>query len=714
MLNAYSKPTTKTADTEGHPMKLSVLTYNTLFAGRDGGVERRARAQIDLINDLRPDVFLMQEAKGFDANGGVWLYALERQIGMRGFLAVAPRTGQNVAIFIREPLRPLGFEADGAHFHHALATLKVALPDSDTPITFISAHLCPNGPEMRRREAAFLAVHAAPDTLTLITGDFNSASPHDPEPADWSALPAHHRARYLAEDLCGIDHSVLARLEAAGWVDLGHRLDAAKVPTVPTAAFAGTEFATMRCDYLLASQDLAGKAKSYQVIRNAVTDAASDHYPVLRHSSLTMSKTEEGAFAAPENGMPKGWLNRTVVGAGITSALGDFCYETTTVILPGFLAALGIPAAALGIIEGIADAVAAFTKMVSGYIADKLGHRKLLVLVGYGLTPVGQALIALALGWPLLLLGRIVSWFGKGLRGPLRDAIVIQAVTPETRGRAFGFHRAADTVGAVAGPLLGVALLGWAQGLHWDGVAGPFRLVLWFSVIPGALAVLAFLTLVKDPQHSPNPALKFFGSLRGLPSRFKRYLGAVGIFGIGDFSHSLLILAATTLLTPSLGVVQAAQVAGLLYVWRNIVQVAVSFPVGVAADRIGHLPVLIAGYVLGVLTAVMTALAFWFAVDSIVLLAGIFSVAGLYVAVQEALESTVTAEMVQAETLAISYGALGTVNGVAKFVSSATVGVVWTVVSPTLGFVLAAALMATGTLALSRQNRDESQCNRRY
>nr|MBL8454724.1 MFS transporter [Zoogloeaceae bacterium] len=405
-------------------------------------------------------------------------------------------------------------------------------------------------------------------------------------------------------------------------------------------------------------------------------------------------------------GSTNGWLNRTVAGVGITSALGDFCYETTTVILPGFLAVLGIPAAALGLIEGIADAVAAFTKMVSGYIADKLGHRKLLVLVGYGLTPLGQALIALAAGWPLLLLGRIVSWFGKGLRGPLRDAIVIQAVSPQTRGRAFGFHRAADTVGAVLGPLLGVALLAWAQDLHWDGEAGPFRLVLWLSVIPGVLAVLAFLTLVKDPGHSPNPALKFLGSLRGLPSRFKRYLGAVGVFGTGDFSHSLLILAATTLLTPSLGVVQAAQIAGLLYVWRNVVQLAASYPVGVVADRVGHLPVLIVGYALGVLTAVLTALAFWSGVDSVPLLAGIFFIAGLYVAVQEALEPTVTAGMVDPGTLAMSYGALGTVNGTAKFVSSAMVGVVWTAVSPVLGFGLAAVLMATGTLKLLRLRRN--------
>ena len=399
---------------------------------------------------------------------------------------------------------------------------------------------------------------------------------------------------------------------------------------------------------------------------------------------------------------PKGWLNRTVLGAGVTSALGDFCYETTTVILPGFLAVLGVPAAALGIIEGVADAVASFTKMIAGYIADKFGHRKLLVLVGYGLTPVGQALIALALGWPLILLGRIVSWFGKGLRSPLRDAIMVQAITPETRGRAFGFHRATDTIGAVVGPLLGVALLGWAQGLSWENAAGPFRLVFWMTLIPGLLAVVTFLTLVRDPEHSPNPALQLISTLRGLPTRFKRYLVAVGIFGMGDFSHSLLILAATQLLTPSMGVVRAAQVAGVLYVWRNIVEVVVSYPIGVAADRYGHRAILVLGYFMGVMTALLTALAFALNADRIVILAAIFFVAGLYVAVQEALESTVTAEMVSQDTLATSYGALGTVNGTAKFVSSSAVGVLWSAGSPTFGFGIAAAMMVLGTLALVR------------
>lgn len=406
----------------------------------------------------------------------------------------------------------------------------------------------------------------------------------------------------------------------------------------------------------------------------------------------------------PTSSTPR-WLNRTVGGAGLTSAFGDFCYETTTVILPGFLAVLGIPAGMLGVIEGLADAIAAFTKMASGYVADKLGHRKALVLAGYALTPAGQLLIGLASGWPLILAGRALSWFGKGLRGPLRDAIVIQAVSADARGRAFGFHRAMDAVGAVAGPLLGVALLGWAQALHPDDAAGPFRLVFWLSMIPGVLAVLAFLTLVRDPEHSPNPALKFAGAIRGLPARFLRYLRAVGVFGIGDFSHALLVLAATQLLTPTLGVVRAAQVAGLLYVGRNAVQLLVSYPVGALADRFGARTVLLAGYAMGVATALLLALAFAAGVDSVALLAGVFVAAGVYAAAQDALESTVTAGMVGRDTLALGIGMLGTVNGTARFVSSAAVGLVWSAWSPVAAFGAAALAMAAGTWLLARLGR---------
>lgn len=420
-------------------------------------------------------------------------------------------------------------------------------------------------------------------------------------------------------------------------------------------------------------------------------------------STLTMKIAEPKAkqITAAESG----WLNSTVAGTGLTSALGDFCYETTTVILPGFLAVLGVPAAALGVIEGIADAVSSFTQMVAGYMADKFGHRKALVLLGYGLTPVGQVLIALSLGWPLVLVGRMVSWFGKGLRGPLRDAIIVQAITPETRGRAFGFHRAMDTIGAVLGPLLGVALLGWAQGLTGETPDGPFRFVFWLTLVPGTMAVLAFMILVRDPEQSPNPELKFFSTLRNLPARFKRYLMAVGIFGLGDFSHSLLILAATQILTPSMGVVEAAQVAGLLYVWRNVVQLSVSYPIGALADWYGHRTVLTLGYIFGVLTAALTASVFALGGGNIPILALVFTLAGVYVAAQEALEPTVTATMVGSEALATSYGTLGTVNGATKFVSSTLVGVLWSGVSPILGFGVAAALMTTGTIALLTTRR---------
>lgn len=396
------------------------------------------------------------------------------------------------------------------------------------------------------------------------------------------------------------------------------------------------------------------------------------------------------------------WLNRTVLGAGITSALGDFCYETTNAILPGFFAVLGIPAAALGAVEGIADAISSFTKIGAGYFADRLGHRKALVVIGYALTPLGQTAIALAIGWPMILLGRAVGWFGKGIRGPLRDAIVAEAITPETRGRAFGFHRAADTLGAVVGPLLGVALLSYAQSLRLDDPSQAFRLVLWLAIVPGVLSMLSFALLVKDDESRPNPALRFWATVGRFPADFRRYLAAVGIFGIGDFSHALLILAATDLLTPGMGVLRAAQIAASLYIARNVVQTIASYPVGVAADRIGHRGVLLLGYALGVVVAALMVLAFALRVESVWLLGGVFSLAGLYVAVQEALEPSLTAGLVPEDVRGVAYGCLGSVNGVGKFVSSAAVGFVWTAVSPVAGFGLAAVLMAIGTIALAR------------
>lgn len=389
-----------------------------------------------------------------------------------------------------------------------------------------------------------------------------------------------------------------------------------------------------------------------------------------------------------------------MLGAGLTSAFGDFSYETTNVILPGFLAVLGVPAALLGTIEGIADATASFTKLGAGYISDRLGIRKPLVVTGYLLTPIGQALIALASGWPLILAGRMASWFGKGLRGPLRDAIVAESITPQTRGRAFGFHRALDTVGAIFGPLLGIWILSWGRVWFPNHPATAFRLVLWCTLIPGVLSALCFAFLVVDDRRQPNPHLQFGKALRSLPARFRSYLGAIGVFGAGDFSHSLLILAATQLLAPTRGTLVAAELAGMLYVLRNIVQTLGAFPIGILADHWGHGRMLRAGYVLGTVTALITAAAFLWNWTSLPFLAAIFVIAGLYVAIQEALEPALTAEFVEPSIRGVAFGALGVVNGVGKLISSVAVGLVWTTVSPAAAFGLAAVMMSIGTLWL--------------
>lgn len=154
-----------------------------------------------------------------------------------------------------------------------------------------------------------------------------------------------------------------------------------------------------------------------------------------------------------------------------------------------------------------------------------------------------------------------------------------------------------------------------------------------------------------------------------------------------------------------MGIVKAAQMAGLFYVLRNVVQVGTSYPIGVLADRFGSMPVLIPGYALETLTAILTPFAFLFGFGSVVFPAGIFCLAGLYMAVQEALKASVTADLVQPNQLGMSYGALGTVNGSAKFVSSTMVGVLWSVFSPVVGFGLASLLLAVGTLLLLRQRR---------
>src|SRR5580704_14230144 len=195
--------------------------------------------------------------------------------------------------------------------------------------------------------------------------------------------------------------------------------------------------------------------------------------------------------------MPK-WLTRNVWGMTITSLLSDACYEMVLAVLPGFLPVIGVAAAALGWIEGASDAFSSFLKLFAGWYSDKLGRRKWMIVLGYLFTGTGLSIFSAAVTWIPILLGRVVSWFGKGIRGSLRDAMLSESVDPEFRGRAFGFHRAGDTVGAIIGPLTGVALLSFLPATTPDL---PFRRIFQLSLIPGLCAPLVFALVVRETQR---------------------------------------------------------------------------------------------------------------------------------------------------------------------------------------------------------------------
>jgi MFS family permease len=394
------------------------------------------------------------------------------------------------------------------------------------------------------------------------------------------------------------------------------------------------------------------------------------------------------------------WLNRNVIGMGVTSLLADAGYEMANAVLPSFLAVIGVSAAALGTIEGIADAMSSFVKLGVGWFSDRIGHRKPITVVGYFLTGVAKSLFAFAYGWPLILAGRLIGWFGKGIRGPLRDALLTESVPAEARGKAFGFHRAGDTMGAVIGPLIGVALLAWMQP-HATDSSQPFRTIFLLTLIPGLGSGLAMALMVRETVRRPTQA-KFWAAVRSLPKPFIRFLTGVGLFGMGDFAHTLMILAATQLLTPTHSFTRAAEIAAFLYVVHNVVYAGASYPIGALSDKIGRRGLLALGYVAGALTAAGLAAAFFKDWASPEYLALLFALGGVYVAAEDALEGAMTADLITAETRGTAFGVTAAVNGVGDFVASTLTGVLWTAISPAVAFACAGILMLAGAVVVYR------------
>jgi len=372
---------------------------------------------------------------------------------------------------------------------------------------------------------------------------------------------------------------------------------------------------------------------------------------------------------------------------GLASLFSDAGHEAATAVLPLFLASIGGSAASLGLIEGVADALSTGAKLLSGWFSDGLEHRKPVGTLGYATTGLGIAGLAVAFTPLQVLIVRAFCWFGRGARGPVRDAMLAEAVPPWTYGRAFGFHRAMDTAGAVVGPLIALALVGRVG----------FRTIFAVTLIPGILSVIAFASVREHAQARTRSTLG--QSLRELPGSFRGFLLAVGIFGLGDFARSLLVLRASQLSNASTAI-STTLFAVALYVLHNLAHALSAYGFGVLGTYLGGRRVLVGGYVL------FAVMSFGFAIlpahPPLVVLVGLFILAGLSLSAEEVLEGTVAADLLPERLLGTGYGALAAVNGIGDFAASAIVGALWAGASPTAGFAYAGVMGLAGAIALAR------------
>jgi MFS family permease len=396
----------------------------------------------------------------------------------------------------------------------------------------------------------------------------------------------------------------------------------------------------------------------------------------------------------PKTAQSDAWLNRTVLGVGLTSLFSDWSHEIATAVLPAFLASIGAGPAWLGAIEGIADGLSSITKLGAGYYTDRLKHRKPLAVFGYAFTALSTASFAFATHAYHVLFGRAAAWLGRGVRSPAKKALLAADVSPSAYGRAFGLERLMDTIGAIAGPLTALWLLEVTQ--H------NYRTVFLWTLLPGMIAVASFWLLVRERPIEARKQQSFFTGLRALPGTFRRFLFGVGVFGAGDFSHTLLILYATRMLAPAHGMARAASLAVGLYTLHNVFYAASAYLSGWISDHVPHRKVILAG---GYALAGVTAILLTMAPQNLWLLAVIFILAGLYVGTEEALEDSLAAELIPKEQHGMAFGTLAAVNAVGDFLSSLVVGFLWTAVSVRAAFSFSAVLFFLGALIVLRLRR---------
>ena len=375
---------------------------------------------------------------------------------------------------------------------------------------------------------------------------------------------------------------------------------------------------------------------------------------------------------------------------GFVSMLMDISSEMIHALLPIYMVTvLGTSTLAVGIIEGIAEATAAITKIFSGALSDWLGKRKGLAVLGYGMAAFTKPIFPLAPSLSWLIAARFIDRVGKGMRGAPRDALVADLASPEVRGASFGLRQSLDTIGAFVGPLLAILLMLWT--------ANNFQAVFWIAVIPAFLAFGLIAFAVKEPER-PTELRKIMSPLSRvelvrLGADYWWVVGIATVFTLARFSEAFLILRAQSVGLP-IALVPAVMVL------MNIVYAFAAYPAGVLSDRIDRHSILIAGLTLLIVADIVLALS-----------GGIVGVAlgvvlwGLHMGLTQGLLATLVADTAPAELRGTAYGMFNLMTGLALLAASVIAGALWDVIGPQGTFLAGAAFTAVaiaGLLALRR------------
>jgi MFS family permease len=377
--------------------------------------------------------------------------------------------------------------------------------------------------------------------------------------------------------------------------------------------------------------------------------------------------------------MPSPRERRNVYLFGATSFLNDTASEMAYWILPAFLASIGAGPAQLGVIEGIAESVAAAAKLFSGYVTDRVPRRKPLVVFGYALANVVKPILAVATAWWQVLIIRFADRTAKGIRGAPRDVMVAESVDAEHRGSAFGLLQAMDSAGAVAGPLLALFIL-----THHG-----MRAVFWAAAVPGALAILVVWLFVREPaEHERNTKAVPFTLRPGLPWRFHYVLLAVALFSLGNSSDMFLVLRAA-----DAGIaVRYAPLLGLVF---NVTYTLTSWPAGRLSDKVPRHFVAAAGY--AVFAAVYAVFA---AAPSRAAIWGAMACYGLFYSLTNPVLRALVVDFAPEPKRGRALGFFYFVTSITTLAASLLTGELWSHFGARVPFLLSAALAVAAALML--------------